>query len=253
MRHPRLALVAGVAAAVLALTGPAAAQTGERTVRPAMFIGIDTSGSFRGAGYADAQAFLAHYIYGHLRGLGGLARPRDLFVAGIGGNETDQAKSFHPVHDFAEKDVEQIEGDLKRWFPPRDTITDFNSFFRQIARIAKERGLLLAPISIVIVSDGVPDMPGIHTDSPLAYGKVDLGPLEYLSRTVTLRLVYASPSVGDKWRRLVPRSRVRLWAVDDEVMKGWRAHLEPDAAPAAQRRLWKWVRENVDYRVRRGT
>jgi hypothetical protein len=241
-----------VAAAALALAGPAAAQDGTRTVRQAFFVGIDTSGSFQRANYDDGLAFLAHYLYGHLNGLGGLARPRELFVAGIGGNETDQAKSFHPIHDFASKDVEQIEADLKRWFPPRDTLTDFNTFFRQVARIVKERGLMLAPISLVIVSDGVPDVPGIKADSPLAYGKIDLGPLEYLSRNLTVRLVYPSAPVGEKWRRLVPRQRVRLWTVDNEVMKGWRAHLNPDVALSRQARLWKWVIENVDYRVRRG-
>jgi hypothetical protein len=251
MRANRVAL-ATWAIVALALAAPAAAQTGERTVRPAIFIGIDTSGSFKTAGYEDAQSFLAHYIYGHLKGLGGLARPRELFVAGIGGNEVDQAKSFHPIHDFVDKDIEQIEADLKRWFPPRDAITDFNTFFRSVARIAKERGLLLAPVSVVMVSDGVPDIPGVHWDSPISYSKVELAPLEYLSRNVTMRLVYASPPVGDKWRRLVPRNRVRFWAVDQEVMRGWRSNLEPDAPPSRQGRLWKWIRENVDYRVRRG-
>ena len=253
MRRGRLALfVAVLAAATLVATAAAAADNQGRQVRPALFIGIDTSGSFQRIAYDDALTFVAHYIYGHLRGLGGLARPRDLFVAGIGGNEADQAKAFHPVHDFADKDVGQLEADLKRWFPPRDTLTDFNAFFRQIARITKERGLMLIPITVVIVSDGVPDIPGIQANSPLAYGKVDLGPLEYLARTVTVRLVYTSPPVGEKWRRLVARKRVRLWTVDHEVMKGWRAQMQPDVAPARQGRLWKWVRENVDYRVRRG-
>jgi hypothetical protein len=252
MRVGRLVLAAWVAAVALALAGSAAAQTAQRTVRPVLFIGVDTSGSFQRVAYEDGLTFLAHYLYGHLNGLGGLAKPRELFVAGIGGNEADQAKSFHPIHDFANKDLEQMDADLKRWFPNRDTLTDFNTFFRQVARIAKERGLLLAPISILIVSDGIPDVPGTTSNSPLAYGKIDLTPLEYLSRNVTLRLVYPSAPVGEKWRRLVPRQRVRFWAVDQEVMRGWRTHLKPDAPPARQTQLWKWVRENVDYRVRRG-
>jgi hypothetical protein len=69
---------------------------------------------------------------------------------------------------------------------------------------------------------------------------------------VTVRLAYASPKVGDHWRRLVPRQRVRFWAVEREVMAGWRNQVAADVAPDGQARLWKWVKENVDYRVRRG-
>jgi hypothetical protein len=35
-------------------------------------------------------------------------------------------------------------------------------------------------------------------------------------------------------------------------MKGWRAQVKSGAAPSGQVLLWKWVRENVDFRVRRG-
>jgi hypothetical protein len=250
-RAPVLAILLGVA--VVAAATPAVAQPSDRSGRPALFVGVDTSGSFLRAGYEDSLTFLAHYLYGHLKGLGGLFEPRELFVAGIGGNEIDEAKSFHPVHDFAGKDVRQIESDLRRWFPPRDTLTDYNAFFRQVARIAKDRGLLLSPITVVIVSDGVPDMPGHRAGSPVSFNQIDLKPLEYLTRNVTVRLVYANPSVSDKWRRLVPRQRVRMWTVDHEVMKGWRAQVKPDVDLGGQAQLWKWVRDNVDYRARRGT
>jgi hypothetical protein len=34
-------------------------------------------------------------------------------------------------------------------------------------------------------------------------------------------------------------------------MKGWSKQVEPEVVdPAGQERLWKWVRDNVDYRVR---
>jgi hypothetical protein len=33
-------------------------------------------------------------------------------------------------------------------------------------------------------------------------------------------------------------------------MKSWQAQLIPGSDPAGQARLWKWVRENVDFRVR---
>ena len=219
-----------------------------------MFVGVDTSGSFLKSGYDDAMTFLAHYLYGHLNGLGGLTRPRELFVAGIGGRTTDEPKAFRPIHDFVGKDVAQIEADLREWFPARDTLTDFNAFFRQVARLARERNLILTPITVMVVSDGVPDVPATQAKpgSREAYGTIDLSELEYLSRSVTVRLAYASPKVGDRWRRLVPRQRVRFWAVEREVMAGWRHQVTADVGLSDQDRLWKWVRENVDYRVRRG-
>lgn len=245
-----------LAAAWLAAIGSAAAsQAAERAARQTLFIGLDTSGSFQRAGYDDALSFLALYIHGHLEGLGGLERPRDLFVAAVGGRQTDEPKGFRPMHDFVGKTAAQIEADLRAWFPPTDTLTDFNAFFRRVAQITRERNLLLRPVTIVIVTDGVPDpLPSGQTaGSPAAYRAIDLSPLEYLARRVTLRLAYPTPPVAERWRTLVPRQRVRLWTVDDVVMKGWRAQLVPDAAPAEQARLWKWVRENVDFRARRGT
>jgi hypothetical protein len=244
-----------VAAAVLtAAFVAAAAEPTEHVGRQVLFVGVDTSGSFQNAGYDDAMTFLAHYIYGHLHEFGGLVKPRELFVAAIGGRDSNEAKAFHPIHDFAGKDVKAIEADLRKWFPATDTLTDFNVFFRQVARMAKERNLLLTPITVMVVSDGIPDLPDpkIKSGSPASYEHIDLSALEYLAKSVTVRLTYASPKVGDNWRRLVPRQRVRFWAVEYEIMKGWRSQMRPDTDLAAQDRLWKWVRENVDYRVRRG-
>lgn len=244
-----------LAVAALVSVGDAGAQTRDRAPRQTLFIGLDTSGSFSHAGYEDALSFLAYYIYGHLHGLGGLASPRDLFVAAVGGKNGDEPKAFHPIHDFMGKNIGQIEADLRQWFPPRDTLTDFNAFFHQVARITKERNLLLTPLSIMLVTDGIPDVPSraFKPGSSDAYRQIDLAPLEYLSRSVTVRLAYPSPPVGERWRTLVPRQRVRMWTVDNEVMKGWRAQMRPDTEPSAQDLLWKWVRENVDFRVRRGT
>lgn len=245
---------AALVVAVLAAVGAAAAEPRERIARQTLFIGLDTSGSFQRAGYDDALSFLAFYIHAHLEGLGGLERPRDLFVAAVGGRQTDEPKAFRPMHDFAGKSAAQIEADLRAWFPPTDTLTDFNAFFRRVAQIARERNLLLRPVTILLVTDGVPDpVPSGTAGAPAAYRAIDLSPLEYLARRVTLRLAYPSPPVAERWRTLVPRQRVRLWTVDDVVMKGWRAQLVPAAAPSEQARLWKWVRENVDFRARRGT
>lgn len=251
----RRVALAGLAAAAVLLTAVAAAAGGpDRASRHTLFVGVDTSGSFLKGGYDDAMTFLAHYLYGHLNGLGGLPRPRELFVAGIGGRATDEPKAFHPIHDFVDKDVAQIEADLRRWFPAQDTLTDFNAFFRQVARLARERNLVLTPITVMVVSDGIPDVPAAKArpGSPEAYRTIDLSELEYLSRSVTVRLTYASPKVGDQWRRLVPRQRVRFWAVEREVMAGWRNQMAADVDLAAQDRLWQWVKANVDYRVRRG-
>ncbi len=248
-------LVLGALAAALVVIGadPGLAQNRDRTPRQTLFVGVDTSGSFQGVGYADAVTFLAFYIHGHLNGLGRLAVPRELFVAAVGGKDSDEPKAFRPIHDFAGKSVAQIEADLRAWFPPTDVLTDYNAFFRRVAGIVKERNLLLRPVSVLVVTDGIPDVSGTEAGSTESYRQIDLGPLEYLARSVTVRVAYVSAPVADRWRTKVPRQRVRLWTVDQEVMRGWRAQLTPDTAPGDQERLWKWVRENVDFRVRRGT
>lgn len=254
MRRPSLTrgALAGLAACAILLAG-CGLQATQRKPRTTLFIGIDTSGSFAHSGhYDDSLSFLAHYIYGHLHRLGNLEQPKALFVAAIGGKDPNEPKAFHPIHDFAGKNVEQIESDLRRWFAPNDALTDFNPFFEQVARIVKDRNLVLAPVTLMIVTDGVPDysVPGAKHGSDQMYEGIDLGPLEYLSRRLTLRLAYVSPKVGAKWRELVPRHRVRLWTVDGEVMRGWRTQVRANVALASQEKLWSWIKDNVDYRIR---
>ncbi len=244
-----LAVALAAAGAVVAIAPVPAADTAEPLQRHTLFVGVDTSGSFRHAEYDDAMTFLAYYLYGHVNELGGLAKPRDLFVAALGGKDSNEPKAFRPIHDLAGKNIPQIEADLRRWFPPTDPLTDFSAFFRQVARITKERNLVLTPITVVVVSDGIPDVPGVKAGAPDSFKTIDLGALEFLSRNVTVRLIYASPKVGELWRTRIPRQRVRLWAVEREVMMGWRAQMKPKADPASQDRLWKWVRDTVDYRV----
>jgi hypothetical protein len=246
-------LASALLAGVLLATTAAAQPTTDNKLRESLFVGVDTSGSFAQSGeYDNGMRFLAYYLYGHLNGLGGLSRPRELFVAAIGGKEANEPKAFRPIHDFVGKDIAHIEADLKRWYAPTDTLTDFNAFFAQVARIAKERNLVLSPITVLLVTDGVPDVPtpGVKPGSPAMYRKIDLNPLEYLSRNLTVRIVYASPKVGEQWRKEVPRQRVRLWATEAEVMRGWHAQLVDGANPGDQTRLWKWVHHNVDFRVR---
>src|SRR5438132_11953335 len=136
----RLAAAALISAAVVV----SAAAEDNKPPRSTLFVGVDTSGSFRAA-YDDALTFVAHYLYGHMHELGGLSKPRDLFVTAIGGKDNREPKSFHPIHEFNNKDVRQIETDLRKWFPPTDTLTDFNVFFQQIARTVKERNPRPAP------------------------------------------------------------------------------------------------------------
>ena len=247
----RLVATALVAGTLLAAAPPIAAQTPDGKSRETLFVGVDTSGSFRRE-YDHAMSFLAYYLYGRLNGLGGLRRPRELFVAAIGGRELSEPKAFRPIHDFAGKDITQLEADLRKWSAPADVLTDFNVFFAQVARIAKERNLVLSPITVMIVSDGIPDVAvqPVKDDPGALYRSIDLSPLEFLSKNLTLRLVYASPKVDDNWRKYVHRQRIRFWTVEAEVMRGWRQQLTPGSEPADQTRLWKWVRENVDFRVR---
>jgi hypothetical protein len=265
-----------VAAILLLAAAGCMLQAGEqRKPRTTLFVGIDASQSFKHSGYYEnAITFLAHYIYGHLNGLGGLEKTTSMFVGSVGGKRPGDPKSFHPIHDFQGKNIEQIAAYLRTWFPPADSLTDFNSFFHEVARITKERNLVLAPITLLVVTDGIPDValpdsmagshehaaeqlertnvvsPGVKARAQRLYEQIDLDPLEYLSRNITLRVIYLSPTVAQQWRTHIPRQRIRFWAVDAEVMKGWKNQIRAGASIEEQERLWKWVREIVDFRVR---
>jgi hypothetical protein len=41
-----------------------------------------------------------------------------------------------------------------------------------------------------------------------------------------------------------------MWTVYDEVMATWRKHYRQGAKPEDQAELWKWINDNVDFRVR---
>jgi hypothetical protein len=229
------------------LITPSFADVGRRQ-QVAMFIGIDVSGSFyRTQHYADSLAFLAEYIHGHLQGIGDLEPVKALFVGAIGGNNADETKSFRPIEDFQGKSVAQIESDLREWYPRSDSMTDFNVFFRSISLIAQKRNLALTPIEVVLVTDGIPDAPG---EKEGKISSIDVSSLEFLSRRVTLRLLYPKPTVCNRWETLIARKRLRMWTVDDQVMVGWKNQVKPGVSPKDQDDLWKWVLDNVDYRVR---
>ena len=236
--------------AIVALAACVPTEEAARAPRYTLVMGIDVSGSFRNSGsYDDALKFAAYYLEAHLNGFGGLQVPTAVFVGAVGGSRRGEAKTFHPIHDFLGKDRKQIEADLREWFPSEDQLTDFNTFFAQAADLIKQRGLTLAPLNLVLFTDGIPDVARDFDEDP--YTTIDLSPLEYLSRSVTVRVLYPTPTVASSWRRGVSRRRVRLWTQDAEVMRGWDAQFRPELAMEEQDLLWTWVMDNVDFRVRR--
>jgi hypothetical protein len=249
---PRSALLVAVLLALSASIGCTPAQEGARAPRYTLVFGIDVSGSFRANDqFEEALEFAAHYLYGHMNGLGDLEVASSLFVGTVGGEEPGEIKAFHPIHDFQGKSPEEIVASLKEWFPEEDRLTDFNAFFARTAGLLNQRGLTLVPLNIVILSDGVPDLtPGTPaTDN--AYATIDVSPLEYLARSVTVRLLYPEPTVASEWELKVKRRRVRMWTNDSAVMGGWKTQMEPDVPLEQQAALWTWIKDNVDFRVRR--
>ncbi len=246
-RWASLALLALSATSFLSCATPA---DNSRVPKSTLVIGIDVSGSFR-PHYDDAINFAAHYLYGHLNGLGELRVPSSVFVGSVGGERPGEAKSFQPVHAFRDKGVNEIASRLRELYPPEDSFTDFNVFFDRVATLVKRQGLILAPLNIVMFSDGVHDIQGgPQAAAGNPYTQIDLSPLEYLSRNVTVRLLYASPTVSVKWERDIKRRRVRVWTVDAPVMAGWREQVRPEDTMKLQSDLWKWMSDNVDFRVR---
>lgn len=219
--------------------------------RSTMVIGLDVSGSFRKSGkFEDALEFASLYIYAHMKAYGGLRPPTDIFVGTMGGQRQGEAKTFHPIQDLSGKSPAQIEASLRAWFPETDPITDYNAFFERVAVHVTRQNLNLAPLSVIMFSDGVPDMPGVKGDE--LYKRINLKPLEYLSRSVTVRLLYAPPRVAQQWEKRVPRKRVKLWTQDADVMQGWRRHKVASLPMERQDSLWSWMKNVVDFRVRRG-
>ena len=247
MRTPVLLQRIGALAVVAALTACTPVEDSARRPRSTLVLGIDVSGSFETTGgYGDAIEFASHYLYGHLNGLGELSVPSAVFVGSVGGERPGETKSFQPVHAFQGKSPEEIGVVLRELFPSQDGFTDFNAFFDRVATLVKRQGLILAPLNIVVLSDGIPDLTPRNTEDESRYSTIDLGPLEYLSRSVTVRLLYATPTVSVSWERDIDRRRVRIWTVDGDVMGGWREQL----AAQGEDDLWKWVQDNVDFRVR---
>ena len=247
MRYRSIAALAMMVA--LAGCGDAPSGGPKSIPRSTLVVGIDVSGSF-GKNYESSIDFTANYIYAHLHGLGGLKQPTAVFVGSIGGEHPQETKSFQPIDTFEHMSVAEIAKYLRKEYPNRDGLTDFNPFFNRVATLVTRQNLVLAPLNIVLVTDGVPDTPAAKNDSLGKYKKIDVSKLEYLSKNVTVRVLFPRPTIAVRWERQVPRHRVRMWTVDDEVMATWKKHYHAGAAPEDQTELWQWMADNVDFRVR---
>lgn len=219
--------------------------------RLSLFVGMDISGSFvNGAYFDDSIDFLAHYLYGHLNGIGGLEKPNVLFVGSIGGAAADEPKTFYPIQTFENQTVEAIAQKLREIFPKEalNPFTDYNAFFEQIALIVKNKNLLMRPISIVMASDGMPD---VNSEEVTDIRSLNVQPLERLARSVTIRLLYTDAVTGKNWQTRVKRQRVKIWTQDAEVMKAWKdSTIMISGKPLAEQdRFFSWIKDNVDFGV----
>ena len=227
---------------------------GEDSSKPrlSMFIGVDISGSFVKTKYFDDSIeFLAYYIYSHLNGLGGLEKPNVLYVSSIGGAKENEPKTFYPIQTFQNKSVKEISDQLHEIFPKNvlNPFTDYNAFFKQVALTVKNKNLVLRPISVVMVSDGVPD---VIKEGKANYKSIEVKPLESLARNTSIRLLYTSAVVGSNWQTKVKRKRVKVWTQDADVMVSWKDEkiLQPDIEFEQQERFFSWIKDNVDFGVR---
>ena len=220
-------------------------KQGKTSPRLVMFVGIDVSGSYKSTPhFNDSLRFLSRYIHLHINGK--LDQPKDLFVGTIGGKRGGKRKTFFPIESFQNKSVKGIERKLRQIFAQakEDPITDFNAFFEQAALMIKERKLILRPISLVLLTDGIPDFKGIKGDR--RYKKIQLKPLENLSRNVTVRVLYTTPNAAHGWQNLVPRKRVKVWTQDAPVMGEWK---EVFRLKNKSKRI-NWIKRNVNFPVR---
>lgn len=221
--------------------------------RLSLFIGVDVSGSYVNSGHFDESiSFLANYIYAHLHGMGDLEQPNELFVSSIGGANPGEPKAFYPIHVFENKSVEGIEKQLREYFPKekQNDLTDFNAFIEQIALTIRNKSLVLRPVSVVMLSDGVPDV--TNEAGKTDFRSIDFSPLEKLSRNITIRLLYTDPVTGKNWQTKIPRRRVKIWTQSADVMTTWNDStiFMPDSTLAKQDRWLEWTKDNVDFGVR---
>lgn len=221
--------------------------------RQTVFVGMDISGSFlNGKYYEDALHFLANYISAHMNGYGGLEIPVALFVGSIGGDKPNEPKSFYPIQTFENKSVQEILETLRKMFPKdkSNPFTDYNAFFEQVETTVQNKKLVLKPITILLISDGQPDLPGKKGEK--GFASINLKPLEMLSRNITIRLLYTDATVGAAWQNQIPRKRVKIWTQDAVVMTQWKDPkiFLPGKSLSEQTRFIHWIKDNIDFSVR---
>jgi hypothetical protein len=226
--------------------------SGPKRPRLCMFVGVDVSSSFlKSKNFDDAMNFMGHYLFDHINGYGGLDVPDALFVGSIGGLTKDEAKTFFPKQTFEGKSAAQITAKLHELFPKnrKPEMTDFSTFFDQVADTVQSKNLVLRPIVLILLSDGVPTL---SAKGKPDYKSVKMEPLENLSRNVTVRLLYTDAVTGKKWQNDVPRRRVKVWTQDAAVMVSWKepAIYIPGKDAADQLKFFAWLKDNVDFPVR---
>ncbi len=227
-------------------------KIGTSKPRLSLFVGVDISGSFiNGKYFDDSIDFLAHYLNAHLNGYHGLDEPNVLFVSSIGGAKANEPKTFFPIQTFQNKSIAEIKEKLREIFPKKtvNPFTDYNAFFEQVALTVKNKNLVLRPISIVMLSDGKPD---VKVQGKTDFSSIVIKPLEQLARSVTIRLIYTDAVTGRDWQTKVRRSRVKIWTQDAQVMVSWKdpGILLPNTDFPQQKIFFNWVKDNVDFGVR---
>src|SRR3989442_6911336 len=79
------------------------------------------------------------------------------------------------MQDVRGRSPAEVGGDLRAWFPQEDPITDFNAFFQRAALHVRRNNLILAPLNVVLFSDGEPDYSGAgRLTADERYKRVDL-------------------------------------------------------------------------------
>ena len=250
----RALTIALIASGLFGLSFPKAPEKPPANAgRLVLFVGVDISGSFMDGRYFDDSIhFLAYYIHAHLNGYGGAEIPHSLFVGSIGGEKQEEAKTLYPIQTFQDRSIEQIEAQLREIFPKKrvNKFTDFNSFFEQVSDMVDTRKLILKPISVVLLTDGVPDLGGNSRTEK--FRNLQLKPLERLSRNITLRVLYTDAVTAKSWRDEVPRKRVKIWTQDAVVMAEWNnpKTMLPGKPFAEQEKFFAWLKDNVDFQPR---
>src|SRR5439155_1054510 len=79
----------------------------------------------------------------------------------------------------------------------------------RVGTLVKRQNLVLSPLNIVMLTDGIPDTRSEKNDSLSKYKKINVSGLEYLSKNTTVRILYPRPTVAVHWEKNVPRRRVR--------------------------------------------